>query len=611
MQSENTILTIDVGSVNLKMAQFAFQPNGQVVMTAFDIRKMEVEQVENSGEEQEVVAFIKTYNEMIAANDFSAKQVHLSLSSKLSFQRLSKLPAVTSNRSAIDKVVEYEARQTVPYAINDVEWGYQLIRHQWEEKHQETAEDGTVTEVTEPKEEFESMFVAIKTDRITAYTDVIQDSGKIITSVEISPITLFNAALACQVREGECTMLLNIGGSSSCLMIADNNRAFIRTIPIAGDTITNQIAKEFNIPVADAEQMKQRYGFVALGGAYEEPDSELAATISKIARNVMTRLHGEVSRSVNVWRAQHGGSAPVRLLLSGGGSTMLYMTDFFQEKLRVPVDYLNTFSSITIGPGVDKEKVQLYAPMVQELIGMTMSGANCPINISLLPRTIRNQFELDHKKPFFYASAAILISCLVLFGFAVSRLLVREKARASRVQEKVEKITQKATEIDKMIGSLNATRGQYEEYTKLLAQRNSFFDVINELETLIPDMMWLSKIEYYDVMPPKPKKIVVAENQQGSGGEENQTSSNLAYKDMREIKFILVEGYTLAVSNDKFPQNWVPGKLRVSDNWLRVFRNRLTKSKYFKDEGKLYTTREYDNLNSFTIVLELKEPIRK
>lgn len=62
----------------------------------------------------------------------------------------------------------------------------------------------------------------------------------------------------------------------------------------------------------------------------------------------MTRLHGEVSRSINVWRSQHGGHQPSRILLSGGGSTMLYITDFFNEKLRLPVEYLNTFGAITI-----------------------------------------------------------------------------------------------------------------------------------------------------------------------------------------------------------------------------------------------------------------------
>ena len=62
--------------------------------------------------------------------------------------------------------------------------------------------------------------------------------------------------------------MLNIGGKGSNLMIADHNRIFMRSIPIAGDAITNQIAKEYGISFSEAEELKMRHGFVALGGAY-------------------------------------------------------------------------------------------------------------------------------------------------------------------------------------------------------------------------------------------------------------------------------------------------------------------------------------------------------
>ena len=84
---------------------------------------------------------------------------------------------------------------------------------------------------------------------------------------------------------------------------------------------------------------------------------------------------------------------------------MLYITDFFQEKLRVPVEYLNTFSAITIAETVDKEALQAIAPMFQEMIGMSLrSVTQCPIDISLIPASIRNQVELNRKKPYFYGT---------------------------------------------------------------------------------------------------------------------------------------------------------------------------------------------------------------
>lgn len=616
MQKDNKILSIDIGSNNLKIAEFVYAP-GSLRMTKFAFRPFDVNP--EDGEDADVIAFIKTYNEMIDENDFTATQVRITLPSKLSFQRLSKLPPIPGSRSAIDKIVEYEARQTVPYAINDVEWGYQLIRHQWEEKRMETQEDGTLTEVVEPREEYEAMFVAVKTDLITAYTDVIEDSGKKVISVEIAPVALFNAALSIQVKEAEPTLLLNIGSRSSSLMIADGNRAFIRDIPIAGDTITNQIAKEFNIPVAEAEQMKLRYGFVALGGAYEEPDSELAATISKIARNVMTRLHGEISRSVNVWRAQHGGSALKQVLLSGGSSTMLYMSEFFQEKLRLPVTYLNTFPVVAIDDTVDKELLQSKAPMCQELIGAALhSVGSCPINISLLPKVIRKQYELNAKKPYFYASAGVLIACLLLFGFGIDQLLRREMGRVEKARGEIEKLSRVAKDVDGLHAQSVSAESLLKDYTRVFEARSGvkkegYFRILAELQRIMPDQMWLVSLEPSDILPPEPKTNVAASSDDMGGGDNTNSNQNFdpvahANRDQREIKYLILKGYTISVKNTLKP---VKGANADVVKYLRQFRNALKNSTVFKAESRLYTNKTSGNLTGFDLILELQETLRK
>ena len=48
----------------------------------------------------------------------------------------------------------------------------------------------------------------------------------------------------------------------------------------------------------------------------------------------MTRLHGEISRSINLYRAHQKGNKPEKLYLAGGSSVMEYMPRFFEEKLK-------------------------------------------------------------------------------------------------------------------------------------------------------------------------------------------------------------------------------------------------------------------------------------
>ena len=621
MAKENRVLTIDVGGDNLKMAEFAFLPGGGIVLTGFAFRRFDAKD-----ESEYAPSFAQVYGEMLVENNFTARGVRLSLAAQNSFQRLSKLPAMLGNRSSISKIVEYEARQTVPYSMSEVEWGYQLIHHQWKESVAETRDDGSVEEVTVDRSEYEALFVAMKTEEITRYTDVIENSGREVLSVDIAPVALFNAAKAAQqVSDEECVLLLNIGGSVSSLMISDHNRAFMRSIPIGGNTITAQIAKEFGISMEEAEELKRRHGFVALGGAYEDPESELAATISKVARTIMTRLHGEVSRSINVWRAQHGGSQPTRVLLSGGGSTMLYITDFFQEKLRVPVSYLNTFGAITIAPEVNKEALQLVAPMFQEMIGMSLrSVTKCPIDISLLPHVISDQRDLDRKKPYFFASAAGVVICLCVLAFCVMRLSDFEAERGSRTEVEVNKTKKVLDGVNGLVGQLNSAKGEFEEAMNFLRSRGKWTQMLQELQRITPDGMWYVVVEG---VGDESSEGSSSGDGPGGGGDEaamqlvgnpfavagfpitgaaalgnlNSDMGNgiaaAVRKDLREVKRIRLVGYTLELDNQWRLQSELAKKLKDSE--------------FFAPEWKITVNRQVGNMSGFEIFLQLKEPIRK
>ena len=617
MAKDNKVLTIDVGGDSLKMAEFSFMPGSGIVLTGFAFRRFDSKNDDGDGP-----SFAQVYREMLEENNFTAREVRLSLAAQNSFQRLSKLPPMLGNRASISRIVEYEARQTVPYSMSEVEWGYQLIFHKWVENTTETAEDGTVEEVQVERSEYEALFIAMKTEEITPYTDAIEASGRKVLSVDIAPVALFNAAKAAQqVGNEECVLLINIGSSVSSLMISDHNRAFMRSIPIGGNTITQQIAKEFEISAEEAEDLKLRYGFVALGGAYEDPESPVAATISKVARTIMTRLHGEVSRSINVWRAQLGGAQPTRVLLSGGGSTMLYVTDFFQEKLRVPVSYLNTFGAITIAPEVDKEALQPIAPMFQELIGMSLrSVTTCPIDISLLPRAITEQRELNRKKPYFFASAVGVVVCLGVFTLGVMKTSDFEMRRGERTKRELDKVEAVDREVSALNSKRNGARGELEGIRRLLESRNDWAKVMTELQKITPDGMWYVVIE--GVSEKRTPDNVEGGGDMGDigdGGDAPAASRDPKDRDRKfdvglfpiaprsrkgreapgEIKFLRLVGYTV---------QW---KKTNNGEVLSDMENNLKKSKTFKPGLTSVVNERKGNFQRFEIYIELERPINR
>ena len=605
MANANKILAIDIGSENLKMAEFHYQENGRLTLELFAFRKM----VQAEDESRKDV-FSRYYHELLQEYGFTADSVRISLSAQNSFQRLSKLPPVLGSKDTIDRMVEYEASQTVPYSIDEIEWGYQLLYHEWEELVPEEQEDGSIQEVSVKREENEALFVAMRSDDVVTYTDVVEESGKKVLSVDVAPVALFNAALAAQIKEDECVLLINIGSSSTTLMIADHRRVFMRNIPTAGDAVTSQIAREFAIGHDQAEEFKRRYGFVALGGAYEEPESELAAKISKLTRNVMTRLHGEISRSINVWRAQHGGSAPGRVLLAGGGSTMRFTTEFFNEKLRIPTEYLNTYALIDFGSQVDKELLQSTASMSQALIGLALRGLNhFPLDISLLPRKIKKQVEFNGRKPYLYASAATLLVCLLIVLFGLNKLLHFETIRVAKVQERLTSAERESKAIKAIAQERENKHSQYNLMKRFLDDRSRWGKLVDVIQSNMPRNMWLVTLEYESDNMLHGGDSQSADNYEG--GEEGVVTSS-ANPDKRQdinrisrsttINRVHMVGYTC------------DGGISIASEFLRRMMD------YSQQENSLISgisptgnneSSSAWNLYYFEYKLTLREPIKK
>ncbi len=473
MAKTDFLLAVDIGSESLKVAEFSYPPSGKLVLEKFIFREFGGE----LKEEEMLPAVKEALNAVFSENKFNAKKANISITGQSTFIRFAKLPPIGGQEDRVRQVVEFEAKQNVPFPINEVVWDYQLI-----------SEAGADTEI-------EVMFVVAKNDYIEEITAAIEGFGFQIAVVDIAPISCYNAARANEIGGQDCVMLLNIGSRCSSLVFIDSGRFFVRTIPIAGQSITQQISKEFGIPYKDAEELKRKHGFVALGGAYEEPDSEVAATISKIVRNVMTRLHGEINRSINVYRSQQKGNKPSKIYLAGGSSVMAFTPRFFQEKLKIPCEYFNAFQVVSLSDSIDRERLAEVAHMFSEVIGLGLRNLTvCPIEISLVPQNIKKQHEIRLKSPYFYGSAASLVICSALIFSSLKMQALRDERLLDLGKKEVENTERLQNEIRGAYSRLTATKGAYDTAAKKLADRSNWANLLNDLQSSTPDNMWFVKI---------------------------------------------------------------------------------------------------------------------
>ena len=468
MLAGDHILALDIGAATVKVGEFQVGKTHGMRLTNFNYADLGIDP---EHEENRKALIVSTIRNVIREKDIKATRVIFSVSGQSVFTRFVKLPPVDETK--VVQIIQYEAQQNVPFPIDEVIWDYQLLG---------SGQEG----------ELEVVLLAIKSDIIEDLKDGVESAGLRTDMVDVAPMALYNAVRYNEDEVEGCTMVVDIGARTTNLLFIERNRVFSRAIPIAGNAITQSIAAEFNVPFLEAEHMKRAKGFVALGGAFEEPPDEQQARISKIIRNVMTRLHAEIARSINFYRSQQAGSAPVRLLLSGGSSIIPYTDRFFQEKVQIPIQYFNPFRNVDIDPSISRDELARCAHFFGEVVGLGLRRmTECPLEVNLLPRSIRRRKQMEQKRPYF-AGAAVALLLIPLCWLAYTQITASLKQQQlSGVRAEVERLESVNQDVSAEQARLQELKNKADQIASLVQQRSLWPEFFQDMNQRLVPGVWI------------------------------------------------------------------------------------------------------------------------
>jgi type IV pilus assembly protein PilM len=293
-----------------------------------------------------------------------------------------------------------------------------------------------------------------------------------------------------------CTMILDMGARSTNVVFVEGARFFNRSIPVAGNAITRELMKEFDLSFEDAEQLKLAHAYVGFGGTYEAGDSGVAERTSKIVRNVMTRLHAEISRTINFYRSQQGGSQPSLVLLAGGSSVIAHTNTFLKDKLKVEVDYLNPFRNAAVSDRISTEQIGKDLHLLGEVVGVALRRIHtCPVEINLMPRAMVRRKTFERRLPFFAVTAATLIlGVLVWWIFFQYLQLTTAQQRLKTVQSRVQALSSADRSLNQLADQKKELYAKAGALVDLLRQRTLWPEVIETLHARLHSGMWLTSL---------------------------------------------------------------------------------------------------------------------
>jgi type IV pilus assembly protein PilM len=466
------ILSLNLGSQTVGLAEFRAEPGGGLALWGYRQREILADPASESARNAQITTALR---EMLNDLEIKHGKINYALASQSVFTRFVKLPSIDEEK--IERVITFEAQQNVPFPINEVVWDYQLVGGGADEQIQ-------------------VVLVAIKADLLEGINTAVEDADVKTSIVDVATMALYNAFRYNYPDLSGCSLLVDIGAHTTNILFVEQGKLFSRTIAIGGHSISSAIAREFGEPLTAAEFRKKRESLLHLGASDAEPSDPEMARVSKIVRSTMTRLHAELMRSISYNRAQQQGGQPQRVFLAGGGASTPYMREFFKEKLQLPIEFFNPLRNVTVASSAIANEASKSAHLFGELVGLALRSATaCPMELNLAPTSVKQRQQLAQRRPFFILAAVCFLLGLLGWSAYYFRAAQAERHAREQLQEKVDTLRAVERQMDKVRRDTSAIDSVAAPLVTAIHERNFWPQIIEDLNARLPTQdIWITEL---------------------------------------------------------------------------------------------------------------------
>jgi type IV pilus assembly protein PilM len=318
-----TVVGLDIGSSAVKAVELKPVGKGFKVV-AFAIEPIPPDSIVD-GAIIDGTAVADSIKRLFENKAFKSKDVAASLSGNSVIVKKINLPVMTEAELA--ESIYWEAEQYIPFDIQDVNLDYQIL----------DAGAGPDSKGT-----MEVLLVAAKKEKIADYTGVISQAGRVPVVVDVDAFALQNAFEVNYGLEPDAVVvLLNAGASAININIITGDQSiFTRDISMGGNSYTEAVQKELNLPFESAEQLKK--GQPVEGAAFDEVKPVLQA----MTENVLL----EIQKTFDFFKATASSDRIDRVVLSGGASRVDGFAEALRERFGTTVESFDPFRKISFEP---------------------------------------------------------------------------------------------------------------------------------------------------------------------------------------------------------------------------------------------------------------------
>lgn len=462
----NSIWAIDVGQSSLKGLKATKGRGGIVIEAGTLIEYPQLVEAEGPAERDQIIAegvakFIETSG--IKPGD----RVALSIPSIGAIVRYINLPPV--QRAQIPEIVRYEARQQIPFPLEESIWDYQLVERDYE-----------------PGEELEVGLFAVRRENVYNVLYHFEQAGLNVELIQLAPIAAYNFVRTAGLLD-TVGVVVSVGAACTDLIIADNRSLLVRSLPVAGNDMTRTLQEKLRVSFMQAENLKRRSANIA---------PEQAKRMLGVMLPILQTFVAEIQRTLGYYRSQVRSIKVNRIIALGSGAKIRGFRQYLAKRLEVPVEAV-----IQLGEGISPADEQ-----VQKTVGGNVAAFGAALGlvaqalgdtenrINLTPGEILRKQVIKAKRPYVAAIGACCMLAVLSMWLMTNRgfvSLAKTSDNASSVLKRVkgfQETVEKYKQVWPYLSKLVAVR-------EIARQQRQYLEFYTNLGDLMPKDVKLSGID--------------------------------------------------------------------------------------------------------------------
>ena len=394
MAKSNAVWGIDIGQCALKALRCrAHEKDDQrIVVESFDYVEYPKILSQPEAEPEELIR--EALEQFLSRNDLAGDLVAISVAGQSGLARFIKLPPVESKK--IPDIVKYEARQQIPFALEDVVWDYQQLTGGSEA-------DGFALEP-------EVGLFAMKRDQVARALEPLEAAGIEVDLIQLTPLAVYN--YVCFDRLGdlraqpydpenppESTVVISLGTETTDLVVTNGYRVWQRNIPIGGSHFTKALSKELKLTFAKAEHLKRN--------ATQADDPK---AVFQAMRPVFSDLLAEIQRSLGYFSSIEKTAKIGGIIALGNAMKLPGLQRYLAQNLEQEVKPIEEFDRLSAGSASSRSQFNENILSFAVTYGLCVQGlGKSELHTNLLPEEIVRSRLIRAKKPWAVAGIAAIM----------------------------------------------------------------------------------------------------------------------------------------------------------------------------------------------------------